>query len=408
MNAAYFIARRYLFSKKKKNFINIISIIAVVGVAVGTAALIIVLSVFNGLRELTVGLYTAYHPQIQITPAEDKSFEVTDSLRAVLRGIAGVAAVTEVIEDNALLRYDDVQMAVNVKGVSENFAQQYDMGSKLVGGEFALWRDSVPQALMGIGVQAQLSIDLEDDMVAMVFWYPRKRAKVNLTDPSQSFNREPIMPGGVLAIEQQFDNNLVLVPLAWANQLMGYGTRRTSLEISTTGPDQVASVQATLQARLGPAYLVRNSNEQQASILRAVELEKLFAYITLSFIVAVASFNIFFSLTMLVIEKQHDIAVLFAMGAGRRLIRRIFLAEGLLIAVGGTVIGLVVGFAAVFLQAQFGLVGLGTQSHVVQSYPVKLVGLDFVYVSITVLAITFLSMLLPARNAAKVELAGTL
>jgi lipoprotein-releasing system permease protein len=404
MNVPLLIARRYLFSKKKKNFINIISIISVIAVTVGTAALIIVLSVFNGLEQLTIGLHTAYNPQLKIAPVQGKSFPVNDSLLAVLKSIDGVKAVTEVMEDNALLRYGDVQMAVNVKGVSENFSQQYDLGAKLVSGEYSLYQRGHPRALLGVGVQIQLAVDMDDDMKGLFFWYPRRRAKVNLTDPMNSFTRELILPGGVLAIEQQFDNNMVLVPLAWADQLMEYGNRRTSLEVKATHPELVPRVQAALRSKLGPGFTVLNSREQQASILRAVQIERLFVFVALSVVVAVASINIFFSLTMLAIEKQKDIAVLFSLGAGQRLIRRIFLAEGMMIALFGTLIGLGVGFGIVYLQQQFGFVGLGVTSQVIQAYPVKLVATDFLAVGLTVVAITLLAAYFPARGAAQVNI----
>ncbi len=404
MNVSLFIARRYLFSKKKKNFINIISIISVIGVMVGTASLIIVLSVFNGLEQLTIGLHTAYNPEIKIAPTQGKSFAVNDSLRQVLRAIVGVKAITEVMEDNALLRYGDVQMAVNVKGVSDNFAEQYNLGEKLISGDFALYYRGQPRALLGVGVQIQMSIDLTDNMKGVVCWYPRRRAKVNLTDPMNSFTRQLILPGGVLAIEQQFDNNTLLVPLAWAEQLMEYGDRRTALEIKTTNPQSITNVQAVLKKQLGPAFSVLNSTEQQSSILQAVKIERLFVFVALSFVIAVASINIFFSLTMLAIEKQKDIAVLFSLGAGRRLIQRIFLTEGMMIALFGAAIGLAIGFVIVFLQQQFGFVGLGVTSQVIQAYPVKLVASDFVYVSATVIGITLLSAYVPARSAAQVNI----
>jgi lipoprotein-releasing system permease protein len=408
MNISLFIARRYLFSKKRKNFINIISMISVIGVMVGTAALVIVLSVFNGLEQLTIGLHTAYNPEIKISPKLGKSFPVTDSLRDMLRAIPGVKAVTEVMEDNALLRYGKVQMAVNVKGVSDNFAEQYNLGEKMVSGDFTLYQRGQPRALLGVGVQVQMSVDLADDMKGLVCWYPRRRAKVNMADPTSSFTRELILPGGVLAIEQQFDNNMVLVPLAWADRLMEYGNRRTALEIRTTDPARITGVQAALKAKLGQDFTVLNSTEQQGSILRAVEIERLFAFVALSFVVAVASFNIFFSLTMLAIEKQKDIAVLFSLGAGRRLIQQIFLTEGMMIALSGAGIGLVVGFLIVYLQQQFGVVGLGVSSQVVQAYPVKLVATDFLIVGLTVVAITLLSALLPARSAAQVSISEQL
>ncbi len=409
MNTALLIARRYLFSKKKRNFINIISIVSVVGVAIGTAAMVIVLSVFNGLEDFTRSLYSSYHADLEITPVKGKSFAADSVLLARLACIEGVQAVTEVIADDALLRYKDAQIVVKVKGLSANFDQQYPLREKLVGGNFALWQQKAPRAMIGVGVQLQLGIDLGDDMEPLVFWYPRKDKQVNMADPSKNFEQRIILPGGVLAIEQQFDQNHVLVPIEWAEDLMQYKGRRTSIEVKVWKKSDIAAVQRAIRSIIDADNLqVKNSEEQQESIMRAIRIEKLFVFVALAFVLAIASFNIFFTLSMLAIEKQHDIAVLTAMGASAGTIRRIFLTEGFFIAWIGALSGMVLGFVICFLQMQFGFVSLGIQSSVIQAYPVQMKWADFLSISVLVFAITVLASYAPARRATAVKVSEML
>ncbi|WP_250630415.1 FtsX-like permease family protein [Rhodoflexus caldus] len=409
MNTALLIARRYLFSKKKRNFINIISIVSVFGVAIGTAAMVIVLSVFNGLEDFTRSLYSSYHADLEITPVKGKSFAADSVLLARLARIEGVKAVTEVIADDALLRYKDAQIVVKVKGLAANFDQQYPLREKLVGGNFALWQQKTPRAMIGVGVQLQLGIDLGDDMEPLVFWYPRKDKQVNMADPSKNFEQRIILPGGVLAIEQQFDQNHVLVPIEWAEDLMQYKGRRTSIEVKVWKKSDIAAVQHAIRSMIDADNLqVKNSEEQQESIMRAIRIEKLFVFVALAFVLAIASFNIFFTLSMLAIEKQHDIAVLTAMGASAGIIRRIFLTEGFFIAWIGAFSGMVLGFVICFLQMQFGFVSLGIQSSVIQAYPVQMKWADFLSISVLVFAITVLASYAPARRAAAVKVSEML
>jgi lipoprotein-releasing system permease protein len=409
MNTALLIARRYLFSKKKRNFINIISIVSVVGVAVGTAAMVIVLSVFNGLEDFTRRLYSSYHADLEITPVKGKSFVADSMMLARLARIEGVQAVTEVIADDALLRYKDAQIVVKVKGLAGNFDQQYPMREKLVGGNFALWEEKTPRAMIGVGVQLQLGIDLGNDMEPLVFWYPRRDKQVNMADPSKNFEQRIIMPGGVLAIEQQFDQNHVLVPIEWAEDLMQYEGRRTSVEVKVREGSNIVTIQHAIRAIIASEQLqVKTSEEQQESIMRAIRIEKLFVFVALAFVLAIASFNIFFTLSMLAIEKQHDIAVLMAMGASVSLIRRIFLMEGLFIAWLGALSGMALGFMICFLQMQFGFVSLGIQSSVIQAYPVQMKWADFLSISALVFTITVLASYAPARRATAVKVSEML
>ena len=399
MNVAFLIANRYFFSRKKRNIISIISNIAMIGVAVGSMALIIVLSVFNGLEDLIRSIYSSFDPDLKISSAEGKSFETDTEFMNRIRRTPGVAVVSEVIEDNALLRYNDRQMVVKVKGVSENFFVQNDIDSAIVEGTHDLFRNDEYFALVGRGVQYQLSIRPSNQFVSMQFLYPRN-TKFNPLNPEGSFNTLNIRPGGVFAIERQYDDAYVFVPLGFAEELLEYGRRRTSLEIKVERGYKVNAVKQSLQEVLGQGFKVQDSDEQHTSLLRAVKVEKLFVFITFAFILLIASLNIFFSLSMLVIDKKKDIAILASMGATAATIRNIFLLEGALVAFIGAAYGLSMGMLVCNLQQTFGLVSMGMATSVVDSYPVKMQVSDFVMTGVTIVVITILVSIRPAYRAA--------
>jgi lipoprotein-releasing system permease protein len=406
LNLPFYIARRYFLSKKKTQFINIISIISMIVVAVGTMALIIALSVFNGLEEVVRGLHATFNADLQITIKKGKSFSADSLFLQKIRKIEGVALVTEVIEDNAVLNYRDEQMVVLLKGVSDNFTAQSAIDTALVDGTFELRRGNRAFAVIGRGVQIKMGISLMNTLDQMQLWYPRKTKKVNLSNftPEKNFNRRSIFPAGVFSLEQAYDEKYVFVPIAFAESLLEYGNRRTSLELKVKAGAKVTQVQARLKTHLGNDFYVKTSDEQQAGLLRAIKIEKLFMYLTLSFILGVASFNIFFALMMLVIDKKKDIAVLQSMGATHQLIRRIFFLEGVIIAFFGAALGLCLGTLFCVLQQQYGFIKLGTATTVVSAYPVKLQTEDFLFTGITIILITLASSYFPALSAGKVGL----
>ncbi|MFT2009735.1 ABC transporter permease [Pontibacter sp. 13R65] len=402
MNVPFLIAKRYFFSRKKRNIISIISNIAMIGVAVGTMALIIVLSVFNGLEDLIRAIYSSFDPDLKISVVEGKSFETDTEFMNRIRRTPGVAVVSEVIEDNALLRYNDRQMVVKVKGVSENFFEQNQIDSSIVEGHFDLYRNDEYFAVVGRGVQYQLSIRPSNQFVSLQFLYPRN-TKFNPLNPEGSFNSLPIRPGGVFAIERQYDDAYVFVPLNFAEELLEYGRRRTSLEIKVEDGHSIETVKKALQSTLGTAFKVQDSDEQHTSLLRAVKVEKLFVFITFAFILLIASLNIFFSLSMLVIDKKKDIAILASMGATATTIRNIFLFEGALVAFIGATYGLSLGMLVCNLQESFGLVSMGMATSIVDSYPVKMQVSDFVFTGLAIVIITLLVSIRPAYKAASMS-----
>lgn len=401
MNLALFIARRYFFSRKKKNFINIISNISMIGVCVGTMALIIVLSVFNGLEELFRSLYGTFNSHIQVKAAEGKFFELNQQLLTSISSVEGVESVAEVIEDNVVITYREAQMVVKMRGVSDNFLKQNGLDSVIVSGKLVLQDQGVDYAILGSGVQFMLSVSLNDDLHPVQVWYPNNTKRtIDLNSPNAIF-RKPIRPGAVFAIEQQYDNNYIFVPLSFARDLVQAGERRTSLEIKTASGASIRRVQNALKKKLGAAYVIQNRDEQHANLLRAIQFEKLFVYITFSFILAIASFNIFFSLTMLALDKQKDVAVMFAMGASAGFIKRLFITEGAIIAFTGAITGIVLGFIICWLQQTFGFVSMGMQTSVVDAYPVQMRIGDFARVGLTIVIIVFVASYFPALKASK-------
>ncbi|HEX8529480.1 MAG TPA: FtsX-like permease family protein [Cytophagales bacterium] len=401
MNLSYFIAKRYFFSRKKQNFINVISIISMIGVAVGTMSLVIVLSVFNGLEDLFRSLHNTFNSEILIKPARGKTFPVDAALRRRIEAIEGVDAVYEVIEDNALLSYRKAQHLVKMRGVPEAFLHRNGMDSMIVAGKLRLRNGDTQYAIIGSGVQYMLSVSLMDDVNPLQVLYPNNTGRtIDITSPN-ALRRAALRAGGVFAIEQRYDNNYIFVPLEFARDLLQLGNRRTYLEVSLTEDASMNRVQQRLQQELGNAFVVQNRDEQHASLLRAIRLEKLFVYITFSFILAIASFNIFFSLTMLAIDKQKDVAILAAMGAPAGFIRKIFLAEGAIIACIGTAAGILLGVLICWLQQTYGFVRMGMETSIVEAYPVKMRFSDFALTGLTIVLITFGASYFPAMKAAR-------
>ncbi|QMU30959.1 ABC transporter permease [Adhaeribacter radiodurans] len=402
MNVPFLIAKRYFISKKKRNIINIISIISMVGVAVGTAALIIVLSVFNGLEDLIRSIYGSFDPDLKITSIEGKGFELNEDLITRIRKTPGVLLVTEVIEDNALLRYEDRQMVIKMKGVSPNFFAQNKIDSAVIEGNYQLQRGGNNYALIGRGVQYQLSIRATNAIVPMFLLYPKAKASLSL-DPENTFREKPIMVGGVFVIERQYDDNYIFVPLDFARDLLAYGNKRTSLEVRVESKRELKTVEKRLEEVLGPKFEIKNSDEQHLSLLRAVKVEKMFVFITFAFILLIASLNIFFSLSMLVIDKKKDIAILASIGASPQVIRNIFLAEGAIVAFVGAFIGLALGLLVCWIQETFGLISMNMATALVEAYPVKMKLQDFLLTGLAIFIITLLVSIRPARAAAATE-----
>lgn len=401
MNLSLFIAKRYFLSKRKKNFINIISILSVVGVAFSTAALIIVLSVFNGLEDLLGSLYNSFDPQLKIESVKGKSFVMTDDLMSKVKSVKGVDIVTEVIEDFAYVRYRDADMVATIRGVSDSFIDQKRLEGYLVEGKLKLYDKGIPFAIVGSGVGYTLSIAVENDMYALQVYYIKNIKASTSLDPSKIYMQKSIRPGGIFSIEKNFNDNYIFMPLAFVQDLLNYGDKRTFLEVKTTPDSSLPDVQEKIKNILGESFHVLTNREQHKDLYRLLKLEKLFTFLALSLLLLVGSINIFFSLMMLAIDKKKDITILAAIGADKSLIRKIFLTEGALIAGIGAIVGLLLGGTICWLQDHYGLVSMGMENAVIPNYPVKMKLLDFIYTGVVILVITIIVSIHPASLASR-------
>jgi len=371
-----------------------------VGIAFSTAALIIVLSVFNGLGDLLRSLNSAFDPEIKIELEKGKSFEVSSEFISKIKAVEGVQVVTEVIEDYAYARYRDADMVVTLKGVSNNFIDQHRLDDHIVDGRLVLEENGINYAIIGRGVQYALSVSASENLFPLQLFYI-KNTKVTSIDPSQLYTRRAIEPSGVFSIEKNYDENYILVPLKFAEDLLSYGNKRTSLEIQTDKKIDSNTIQKKIKEIVGEGFKVLTNEEQHQDIYRLLKIEKLFTAVALMLLVLVASINIFFSLLMLALDKKKDISILVAMGGQEQLIRKIFLSEGALIAFSGAAFGLVLGGMVCWLQDSYGLVGMGMENAVISSYPVEMKFSDFLLTSLVIIGITILVSFYPARLAAR-------
>jgi lipoprotein-releasing system permease protein len=374
-----------------------------VGVAISTMALVAVMSVFNGLEDLIRGLFSSFDSELQVTPVAGKSFVATEDWLNAIRKVEGVEVITEVIEDNALLEYRGNQHIARVKGVSDNYFDHERFSKGYFWGDTTLGTALRPGAILGRGVAFALSVNLDDINSVLQIYYPKAPKSAASLDPNQLYAAGRVEPRGFFSIEQGVDNEYILVPLDFFRDLLNYGQKRTALELKVASGHSISSVQQAVQAHLGAEFAVKNADEQHATLIRTVKLEKLVVFLTLTFILALASFNIFFSLSMLAIEKKKDLAVLKSMGAKNSLIRRIFLKQGALIAFSGAFLGLILGLLLVGAQEKFGLISLGISSGVVDAYPVRIHWPDLGWISLAVVTITLLASWRPAWIAAQVN-----
>ena len=374
-----------------------------VGVAISTMALVAVMSVFNGLEDLIRGLFSSFDSELQVTPVAGKTFVASEEWLNAIREVEGVEVITEVIEDNALLEYRGNQHIARVKAVSDNYFDHERFSKGYFWGDTTLGTSLRPGAILGRGVAFALSINLDDINSVLTIYYPKAPKSAATLDPNQLYTAGQVEPRGFFSIEQGVDNEYILVPLDFFKEMLSYDQKRTALELKVASGYSISSVQEAVEAHLGAEFAVKNADEQHATLIRTVKLEKLVVFLTLTFILALASFNIFFSLSMLAIEKKKDLAVLKSMGAKNSLIRGIFLKQGALIAFSGAILGLILGLLLVGAQEKFGLISLGIVSGVVDAYPVRIHWPDLGWISLAVVTITLLASWRPAWIAAQVD-----
>jgi lipoprotein-releasing system permease protein len=405
MNFPFFIARRYLFSKKSHNIINIISWISIFGVSAGTLALIVVLSVFNGFEDLVKKLFNSFDPDLMITVKEGKTFDTRQIPAEKIRQLPGVISFTEVVEENALLRYKNEQYIVTLKGVSNDFLAQNQMDSMLVDGRFILEENNVNFTIMGYLVAYHLGIKINDPSNSLMVFVPRRTGKT-LSSSDQSFNSGRLIPSSVFSIQQEIDSRYIIVPIKFARDLLEYTTEVTGAEIRLSHLADADKIQQSVQQLLGEDYFVKNRYQQQELLYKIMKSEKWAIFLILTFIIIIAAFNVVGSLSMLILDKRKDIAVLFSLGSNEKLIKRLFLHQGIMITLIGIISGLLLGYALCFLQIRFGLIGLGGEegAFVIPYYPVKVKMLDFAAVTGIVLAIGIAATWYPVRQITSAHL----
>ncbi|MDM8207762.1 FtsX-like permease family protein [Bacteroides gallinaceum] len=400
MNFPFYIARRYLFSKKSHNAINVISAISICGVALATLALVCTLSVFNGFQDLVSTFFTAFDPQLKIVPASGKVFDGKDKRIQLLRNIPEVALMCESVEDNALVQYQGKQAMAVVKGMEDNFDELTPIDTILFGrGELLLHDEVVDYAIPGVQLLASLGTGVRF-LDPLEIYAPKRGAKVNMANPAASFNSGNLFSSGlVFAVNQEkYDGSYIITSLQFARKLFQYTDEVSAVNLKLVAGADVDAVKRKIENVLGNDFRVLDRYEQQADTFRIMEIEKLISYLFLTFILMIACFNVIGSLSMLIIDKRDDAATLRNLGADERQIFRIFLFEGRMITFIGAVSGIVLGVLLCWLQQRFGLISLGSSgSFIVDAYPVSVHWEDIVLIFVTVVAVGFLSVWYPVR-----------
>jgi lipoprotein-releasing system permease protein len=401
LNTPFYIARRYLFAKKSTNAINIISTISVLGVFVGSAALIIILSVFNGFEEVVLKMFNTITPQIVIAPLKGKTFDADRPYFNNLKKNKSIYSYTEVLAENALLIYNKRQCVGLVKGVSADYLKNKSLDSITVQGKFVLRNSAGPNAVIGSAIQNYLMVNTNDPFTTLQIFSPKKGIKTTSVFPGQDLTTLALPVSGIFEVQQDFDN-ITIVPLSFARKLLGEEDQISSIEINLLPGIDADDFKQQLERNIGKSFSVKNRIEQNKVLYNILGTEKWAVYIILTFILIIAIFNIIGSLTMLVIDKLKDIAILRSLGAGKRFIKQIFLLEGMMITMAGCVIGLIIGFMFCLVQQKYGLVKMSQETLMISnSYPIAFKWTDFLLVFITVSLFSFIASGLSARLSVK-------
>ena len=406
MNLSFYIARRYLLGKKSQNAINIISGISVLGVATGTMALVIVLSVFNGFDSVVKSLLNTFDPDIKISAVEGKTFSPDPGITTSILAIPGVEAISGVLEENVLLLYGDRQHIATIKGVDDSFVAVSGLDSMVYDGEMKLKDQNRAYAVVGRGGAINLGIGL--NFINPLFVYTIDRtARINMSQPEESIKRDFVYPSGIFSIEQEFDSRYIICPIGFVRELLSYKDELTFFEVKLDPSFSGEEVQEQIRTLMGEGFHIKNRQQQNELFYRVMKTEKWAIFLILTFILIIASFNIVGSLTMLIIDKKKDILTLRNMGAGNQLIKRIFLVEGWLISISGSFTGLFLGTLISWIQQHFGIIKLsGTGSFIIDAYPVQIEATDIFLIWVTVLVIGLLAARYPVQQISKKYLSG--
>lgn len=394
MNSPFFIAKRYFSTKKNSNFVHLISWVSLLGVAIGTAALILVLSVFNGFEALVLKMYNSFDPHLQITAAEGKVFN-PEEISAVLNN-PEFKSSAYILEEKALLKYQEKEFIATVKGVSETYQELTNFDSLLVNGEYINSYENNNVAVVGSGVAYHLSIGLGTMFEQLQVFVPNRNSKT-LLNPQTAFKQGSVLPVGIFSIQAELDQEYIITPLAFIQQLADRDNNISAVEIKLKNEDRMLVIQEQLTTVFGDGFIVKNRFEQQEFLYKILNTERLAVFLILAFIMIIATFNIIGALSMLMLDKQKDIRTLRSLGCTVQDIQSVFFRKSMLTILLGIVIGLFIGLGLAFLQQTFGFIEMGGGSFVINTYPIAIVFTDILLVSFTVFAIGLLASWYPAK-----------
>ncbi len=397
MNLPFHIASRYLFSKKSKNIINIISWISMISIGVGSLALIVVLSVFNGLQSLVESMYESFEPDLKITMVEGKTIDLSYLPLDKITAISGIDQYTKVIEEVVGIKNGENQCIATLKGVESSFLSMTNIETALIDGQAVLESQGINYGLVGYGIASRLGLYLENGENLNI--YIPKRGDISSLSMSNAFTFKQITPSGIFFINPDFDEKYIVVPFSFLQDALNYQYLITSIEISLSDVNQLKPIQSTIKSILGENYLVENRYEMNAILYKTNQAEKWITFMILAFILLIAAFNILSSLTILIMDKKEDIKVLRSMGASKTLIKQIFFTEGILINLIGAGGGLLLGSIICLLQQHVGLLKLG--GGIVEYYPVEIQPIDFILITTTVIIIGGFSSYFPVKLLTK-------
>ncbi len=394
MNFPIYIAKRYLFAKKSHNVINIISGISILGVTVGTLALVVILSAFNGLENLVISLFNSFDPDIKISIKEGKTFNTIGFPKEEVKNLPSVAYYTEVLEEQGLVKYREQQYIATVKGVEENFIKMSGLDTMMTEGNLVFEKNDREYAIVGQGIAYSLSLTVSDIFNPMTIYMAKRGKKVSI-NPKDAFTIKKIQAGGIFSIQKDFDTKYILTPISFVRELLNYNTEVSAIEIKLKDGVDVELAKKQLRALVGDQFDVKDRFEQHDLLYKIMRSEKWAVFLILTFILIIAAFNSVASLTMLILDKKKDIGILWSMGCDIKAIRKIFLFEGVLISLIGNIVGLGLGAGICYIQIKFKLIEF-QGNFVANSIPVTMELQDFIYVFLTVSLIGFITAALPA------------
>jgi lipoprotein-releasing system permease protein len=396
MNFSFLVARRYLFAKKSHNAVNVISAVSAVGVAVGTMALVIVMSVFNGLDELAQTLYSTFDPDLKITATIGKTFVVATEKLQQLQADPDVQVFSQTIEENVLVRYDEQQEIAVLKGVDDQYRQVTGIDTMMLDGDYRLWNNNNAEAIVGAVLAGKLRLGL--NFITPIHLYIVRNASSVSLNPENAMNRKYIFPSGVFSIDEEINAQYLLAPLAFARDLLEKEDVTGAIEVKLKSDAPIRDVRNRVAKIFGPSFEVKTAYQQKEFYYRILEYEKWVGFLILAFVLLIASFNVVGSLSMLMIEKKSDMVIMQHIGADKQLVGRIFIIQGGIIVLAGAIAGLFIGALLCRLQMATGFVAFSnTGSFVVDAYPVALRWQDFAMILSAVVCISMITIYLPVK-----------